>query len=53
MKKGTGLNGTADGREEEEEVGWSEGGVKERVSKIKDFQAFAERPNPPNTEFRR
>ena len=53
MKKKTGLKGSAGGPEEEEEAGWSEEGMKESVNKIQDFQAFAERPNPPNTEFRR
>jgi len=38
---------------EDEELGWSEEGTREAVSKLRDFQAFAERPNPPNTEFRR
>ena len=49
LKKGTGTGGT-DARPAPAEE------VKKRQapkSKLMDFQAFAERPNPPNTEFRR
>lgn len=49
LKKGTGTGGT--------DVRPSQATEKAKLLKSKkklmDFQAFAERPNPPNTEFRR
>lgn len=49
LQKGTGTAGTFTNIDplEIKEV------IKAKTTKIKDFQAFAERPNPPNTEFRR
>ena len=56
LKKGTGTGGT-DIRAAEEEPALTVTSLpgKKNVpkKKILDFQAFAERPNPPNTEFRR
>jgi len=47
VKKGTGTGGTLTIPKKEESPRTT------HKKKIKDFQAFAERPNPPNTEFRR
>ena len=44
MRKGTGSAAT--GADIDDEV------VLDKVTKMKNYQAFAERPNPPNTEFR-
>ncbi|GMH63365.1 hypothetical protein TrRE_jg8277 [Triparma retinervis] len=43
MRKGTGQTGTLATEEE----------IKISKTRIKDYPAYAERPNPPNTEFRR
>jgi len=52
MKKGTGTGGT-DVRPPIASEAAAAVVPRRLKSKISDFQAFAERPNPPNTEFRR
>jgi hypothetical protein len=51
MKKGTGT-GSQLVEEDPHDFSWGVS-TEIRKTKIQDFQAFAERPNPPNTEFRR
>uniref|UniRef100_A0A7S2UTZ0 Uncharacterized protein n=1 Tax=Fibrocapsa japonica TaxID=94617 RepID=A0A7S2UTZ0_9STRA len=48
LKKGTGLGGTLTAPK-----GGPQEQTKAKKDKCRDFGAFAERPNPPNTEFRR
>ena len=49
LQKGTGTAGTFTNIDpfEVKDV------VREKTTKLKNYQAYAERPNPPNTEFRR
>ncbi|CAM9538606.1 unnamed protein product [Ascophyllum nodosum] len=58
LKRGTGNGGTAVPQSLEEPSKKKENvqaatRTPSKKSKLRDFQAFAERPNPPNTEFRR
>lgn len=64
LKRGTGNGGTVIPATSRAAGGGQEAGspakepvakakAAEKKNKMRDFQAFAERPNPPNTEFRR